>query len=280
MLHTAKNATRIHHIRGDVEDLNVPFFVNVVGETVQSKKFENGFARGRNDYYLMCMTSGALDARIGGERLLLEAGKFIIIPPHTPIFYNNYESEDPIRYYTMHFSGYDFESTVNRLGIEVGVLTSVKLTSELSYQFESILPVFSSLKNDMLIMLEIMVKAFLVELSRSISADDGTVEAHLERSIDYIRSHIHEQLSVHHLAQMEFFSPSRYRALFKAMTGYSPIEFITEQRITQACHLLEHGELSLSQVAEACGYGDRLYFQRIFKQRIGVPPGEYRARFQ
>ena len=160
------------------------------------------------------------------------------------------------------------------------MLTSLKITSELSYQFESILPVFSSFKNDMLTMLEIMVKAFLVELSRSISADDGTVEARLERSIDYIRSHIHEPLSVQQLAQMEFFSPSRYRSLFKAMTGYSPIEYITEQRILQACHLLEHGDLSLSQVAEACGYGDRLYFQRIFKQRIGVPPGEYRTRFQ
>ena len=86
-------------------------------------------------------------------------------------------------------------------------------------------------------------------------------------------------MSVEELAKTEFLSPSRYRTIFKQTLGVSPIEYISKERIRLACHLIEHGDLSLSQIAEACGYSDRLYFQRVFKKYIGITPGEYKAKF-
>ena len=77
---------------------------------------------------------------------------------------------------------------------------------------------------------------------------------------------------------MEFLSPSRYREVFRKVTGYSPVEYITLLRLRQAAELLSEGNVSIEEVALAVGYTDRLYFQRVFKKHMGVTPGNYLKR--
>ena len=77
---------------------------------------------------------------------------------------------------------------------------------------------------------------------------------------------------------MEFLSPSRYREVFKKVTGHSPSEYITLVRLRQACDLLDEGNLSIEETAIQAGYSDRLYFQRVFKSHLGITPGEYRKK--
>lgn len=279
MAEEQKSGTRIYHMRGDIEDNMVPFFVNTVGETVQGRKFENGFLRGRNDYYIMCMTGGVLNMKCGDKNFLLELGKFIIMAPHTSVWYDNFESVDPIKYYTIHLTGYDCANILVKCGLPVGELTSYRITRGLVAQFENILDLFPQRRADFTYALSIMMQSFLITLARNISLEDNAVEARIDRSIKYIHDHIHEQLSVKELAEMVFFSPSRYRTIFKEATGLSPVEYITDQRIRLACDLLEHGDLSLSQVAETCGYNDRLYFQRVFKRYMNMTPGVYKSKF-
>ena len=39
--------------------------------------------------------------------------------------------------------------------------------------------------------------------------------------------------------------------------------------------LLESGKMSVSAIAELAGYENVYYFSNVFKQRVGVPPGQY-----
>ena len=279
MAEEKKSMTRIHHLRGDIEDLDAPFLVNTIGETYTMNRFENGFVRGRNDYYMMCMTSGVLNAKIGEEHVLLTPNKLFVIPPHTYIWYDNYESVDPIKYFTIHVTGYDAENILKKCGVPICKLTDVHITRTIVDLFENILAIFPAKGENFDYQLGVMVQSFFVMLANNIVVEDNAIEARIDRSIKYIHDHINEPLSVKTLAEMEFFSPSRYRTIFKNATGSSPVEYITEQRIRLACALLEHGDLSLSQVAETCGYTDRLYFQRVFKRHINMTPGEYKAKF-
>ena len=68
------------------------------------------------------------------------------------------------------------------------------------------------------------------------------------------------------------------RAEFKKQTRMSPIDFLTKVRIEHAKKLFEiYGDgLSVSQVAEACGFNDSVYFSRRFKQFTGISPKQYR----
>ena len=68
------------------------------------------------------------------------------------------------------------------------------------------------------------------------------------------------------------------RACFKRETGKMPLAFLTEIRIKHACYLIDvyKDSLSLSEIAEACGYTDYVYFSKRFKQYTGMSPRAYR----
>ena len=70
------------------------------------------------------------------------------------------------------------------------------------------------------------------------------------------------------------------RAKFKKQTGQTPIDFLAKTRITHAKKLMEiYGNtLSVSDVAEACGYNDVFYFSRRFKQYVGASPKQYKNK--
>ncbi len=57
----------------------------------------------------------------------------------------------------------------------------------------------------------------------------------------------------------------------------SPIDYLTEYRINEACKLLRAGNLSIAEVAVSVGFFDQFYFSRVFKRAKGVPPSKYFA---
>lgn len=70
------------------------------------------------------------------------------------------------------------------------------------------------------------------------------------------------------------------RACFRAQTGKTPGEFLTDVRIRHARFLIDiYGDcLSLSHISEQCGFTDYVYFSRKFKQMTGLSPRAYRAQ--
>ena len=72
------------------------------------------------------------------------------------------------------------------------------------------------------------------------------------------------------------------RKLFKKETGVTPAEYLLKERMTLAQQLISSGisnkfsPYSVSQIAEACGYSEPLYFSRVFKNYFGVSPSEYK----
>lgn len=71
------------------------------------------------------------------------------------------------------------------------------------------------------------------------------------------------------------------RKLFQKEVGVTPLEFLTRERMQLAKNLLQSGisnqysGYTVSQIAEACGFSEPLYFSRVFKKYYGVSPTEY-----
>lgn len=71
------------------------------------------------------------------------------------------------------------------------------------------------------------------------------------------------------------------RKLFKSEVGATPHDFLTRARMERAKAILLSGvtnrysNYSVTQIAEACGFSEPLYFSRVFKKYYGVAPSHY-----
>ena len=64
--------------------------------------------------------------------------------------------------------------------------------------------------------------------------------------------------------------------LFKNFTGVSLQEYLLDYRMRRACSLLTETDLSVGDISRSVGYGDALYFSRIFRQKKGMTPTQFR----
>ena len=69
-------------------------------------------------------------------------------------------------------------------------------------------------------------------------------------------------------------------ALFKKKKGVPFTQYLRELRLAHALFLMEQGVVSVKNIAILAGFGDALYFSKIFKEQMGVSPKAYIEKLQ
>lgn len=98
------------------------------------------------------------------------------------------------------------------------------------------------------------------------------------RAIRFVHEHIDQSVRIADVAEHVAISESRLRAVFREVVGFGLGEFILRTRIDHACALLHTSELSVSDVAAACGFESLFAFSRAFKKRKKLSPSAYRKQ--
>lgn len=93
---------------------------------------------------------------------------------------------------------------------------------------------------------------------------------------EYIKNHLQDDLNREMLAAMVYLNPDYLSHLFKKETGSSLTNYIIEARIQEAKLLLAKNEMSVRDIAIACGFQNISYFSRQFKKSTGMTPREFR----
>jgi AraC-like DNA-binding protein len=73
-------------------------------------------------------------------------------------------------------------------------------------------------------------------------------------------------------------STSYLQRLFKHQTGVSMGEWLSEQRLQRAAHLLANSYLSVKEIAYSVGYEHASSFTRAFERRFAQAPARYRKQ--
>lgn len=97
--------------------------------------------------------------------------------------------------------------------------------------------------------------------------------AHVLRAINQAPAH---PWSNAELAKLAFMSTEGFIRTFHRWVGETPIRYLQQIRVREACRFLADESLSIKQVAEMTGFCDRYYFSRVFRQRTEMSPGQYR----
>lgn len=98
----------------------------------------------------------------------------------------------------------------------------------------------------------------------------------IKRAINHIREHYQEGLTQEEVASVLEITPEYLSTLFNREMGINFSVFLKQFRISHAKRMLKGTNLKVYEIANAVGYSDPKYFQRVFKEEIGVSPGEYR----
>jgi AraC-like DNA-binding protein len=100
----------------------------------------------------------------------------------------------------------------------------------------------------------------------------------IELAITRIQNEFARNLNMELVAQELGVSYSWFRTMFAAHTGLSPHQYLLELRIVRARSLLAETELPVKEIAAQTGFGDELYFSRLFRQKLNLTPSQWRDR--
>ncbi len=246
--------------------------VNCAGEMYLPLRFSTENRSGRADYYLLYLVQGHMDVLTDAGWQKLGPGTAVVFYPAKPYAYRN-QSEETVRYYFVHFTGADAEKVVHLCGFPDAHPREIGVREKWIERIEAISrEMLSGAELHMLGCCQMLMELFW-EAGRAGAAPSA---GELLRSREYIARNYAHPLTVEALAQMEHLSVSRYRARFRALAGKAPKDYLTETRLRKAMELLAGTNLSVGEIAELVGFGDQLYFSRIFKKKIGVSPSAYR----
>ncbi len=96
----------------------------------------------------------------------------------------------------------------------------------------------------------------------------------------YIRRHYSEDLSLRKLSQIASVTGNYLCAVFKEKEGESIGAYITRIRMEKAALLLViRPDVQVKDIAHSVGYRNLSYFDRVFRNRYGLPPREYREKY-
>jgi AraC family transcriptional activator FtrA len=95
----------------------------------------------------------------------------------------------------------------------------------------------------------------------------------------WAQERLDQPLTVADLASRASTSQATLHRRFRAELGTTPLAWLTTERISLACRLIERGELRLDRVAGASGLGTAANLRAQLRRHTGLTPSAYRRRF-
>jgi AraC family transcriptional regulator, transcriptional activator FtrA len=98
--------------------------------------------------------------------------------------------------------------------------------------------------------------------------------------LDFALAHLDEPLTLDDLADRAHISVRTLVRRFRAATGTTPLQWLLQQRIRRARHLLESSNEPVERIASLAGFGSAPNLRQHFTRVVGVPPMSYRRTFR
>lgn len=112
----------------------------------------------------------------------------------------------------------------------------------------------------------------------SLMARAGHRSQHLKRAIEIMRDTLDDPVAPMAIAADLNISVRQLERLFGKHLNASPKKYYMDLRLQRARHLLLQTEMSVTEVAVACGFGSPGHFTRVYRTAFGVTPMMQRGR--
>ena len=119
----------------------------------------------------------------------------------------------------------------------------------------------------------------LIGFSRDlrVPVEPNEIPGDFARALEEFEQHLSPEVTPAWIARRSKLTPQRLARLTKRLFGLTPSQFITRSRMAAASRLLGDTQLSVAEIAHACGFYDHSAFTRAFRSATGMTPSEFRA---
>lgn len=225
---------------------------------------------------LFYLKKGSFSMEIDGAKEKIEAGDCVILPDY---IYFHRNVIQPIEFVYIKFAydnscPYSFEipygkvsfKDKNRFETNIQKLEELMLTADM---------LSAGLRNHLL--MDILFQLYFENntqkaLPQTVSSHDSSILA----ALAFIDTNIKNKIKVDDICRAAGTNPSTLGFKFRRDFGCSVMQFVINERLKKAKHLLLSTTYSVSEIAERCGFENVYYFSNTFKKTTGISPLEYR----
>jgi len=101
----------------------------------------------------------------------------------------------------------------------------------------------------------------------------------IQPAITYMEEHMAEKITLAELSEVTHLSPNHFSRVFKIVSGFSPMEFLSRIRVQKSAQLLLSTNKTIVEIAMDTGFNDGNYFSRYFKKCRNETPSEFREKY-
>lgn len=234
-------------------------------------------------YHLLCVRSGVLDFTLDDSSFQLHAGDLVLVPKgHMHSFCNS--ADVPSDYYELKFTLLSQSLTQTLATCDSCVRSDSFAFSLVEHIANEYQQCRTKMDDSAAAALTTLVFHLTAE-SRIVSRDEPNVidttgyTPLAQKVVSFLLAHFAENLTLDEVSAGVGISKNYLCNAFKHSTGITILDCLNLIRIRKAAELIVYSDLTLTQVAQMCGYVSTSHFNRVFARYVGLPPGQCRRAY-
>lgn len=102
----------------------------------------------------------------------------------------------------------------------------------------------------------------------------------INKIVQYVENNFNHKISLEEIGALVGMSPSSVSRFFKKRTRHNFWDYLNGFRIDRAAQMMVETEHTISEICYDCGFNNISNFNRVFRDRIGTTPSDYRRKFK
>ena len=150
-----------------------------------------------------------------------------------------------------------------------------RIFSEFVYEHDNHLPY--SCEKQVSLLWELLITIYRIKPSLFSNENDKSISI-IWKIQCRLEQNCNEHFSLASLAEEYHMSVCYLSHLFKKVTGYPLMQYLTICRLSKARQLLSETNMSITEIVYNTGFTDSSNFSRLFKREMKLTPNEYRKK--
>ena len=115
----------------------------------------------------------------------------------------------------------------------------------------------------------------LWKLVSILSEEDVNKSDYVDKALHYMQANYANHITIQEIADSLGLNRKYFCTLFSQKTGFTPIEYLGNYRLSKAAELMTIHKQSPTTAALSVGYTDIYHFSKAFKKKYGLSPRNY-----